>query len=238
MILMLKNKGFFMSDATLFLTPTLYAYLKKHSLREPKVLEELRLQTQKMSAGHMQICPEKGQFMAFLVELMRAKKTLDIGTFTGYSALVVALALPKEGSLVTLDKNVERTKIAKRFFEKSGVSAKISLRLGEALHTLDELVKQESNTFDFIFIDADKQNYPAYYEYALQLLKVNGIVAIDNMLWGGKVADDSIQDKDTVILRELNEKMHKDERISLSFLPIGDGLMLGLKKDPENFSSP
>ncbi len=216
-----------MSDFTLNLTPQLYEYLQKNSLREPEVLKKLREQTHKMSMAQMQISPEQGQFMRLLIELLGAKKTLEIGVFTGYSTLSVALALPKDGKIIACDINIEWTKIARRFWEQAGVADKIDLRLAPALETLQTLLDNgEANTFDFAFIDADKANYPAYYEKSLSLLRPGGLIAIDNVLWSGQVADLSFQDRDTQVLRELNAKLLKDERITLSMLPIGDGLTL------------
>jgi len=220
-----------MSDSTINLTPMLYAYLQKNSLREPEVLKALREQTHKMSMGQMQISPEQGQFMRLLIELLGARKTLDIGVFTGYSALSVALALPEEGKVIACDINVEWTKIARRFWEKAGVTGKIDLRLAPALETLQQLLDQsETGTYDFAFIDADKANYLVYYELALSLMRPGGIIVIDNVLFGGKVADEQITDTNTTVIRALNAKLLHDERISLSMLPLGDGLTLARKR--------
>lgn len=220
-----------MSDSTINLTPVVYAYLQEKSLRETEVQRQLREQTQKMSMSQMQISPEQGQFMGLLVEILGAKKTLDIGVFTGYSALSVALALPAEGRVVACDTNVEWTKIARRFWEKAGVDSKIDLRLAPALETLQQLLDDgEGGSFDFAFIDADKVNYPHYFELSLKLLRDGGLIAIDNVLFGGDVADESVADKNTVAIRELNEKLLKDERLSISMLPIGDGLTLARKR--------
>jgi predicted O-methyltransferase YrrM len=220
-----------MSDTTLNLTPKVYDYLQQVSLREPDVLKELRVQTHKMSMGQMQISPEQGQFMRLLVELINAKKTLEIGVFTGYSALSVALSLPSDGKVIACDINVEWTKIARRYWEKAGVADKIDLRLLPALETLQGLLDEgHANTFDFAFIDADKANYPHYYEMSLALLRTGGLVAIDNVLWDGDVADLSVTDANTTVLRELNAMLHLDQRVSLSMLPIGDGLTLARKR--------
>jgi predicted O-methyltransferase YrrM len=219
-----------MSDITLNFTPELYEYFQNVSLREPEVLKELRAQTQKMSMSQMQISPEQGQFMRLLVELIGAKKTLDIGVFTGYSALSVALALPKDGKIIGCDINGEWTKIARKFWEKAGVQNKIDLRLAPALQTLQELVTAgEVGTFDFAFIDADKMNYLHYYELALQLVKTGGLIAIDNVLWSGKVADLQDTSDNTVLLRKLNLILKADTRVNISMLPIGDGLTLARK---------
>ena len=220
-----------MANKTLGLDSELYQYFQQVSLREAEVLKQLREETKRHSMAIMQIAPEQGQFMALLVQLMGAKKTLDIGVFTGYSALVVALALPKDGQVIACDINEETTKIAQEFWDKSGVGHKISLHLAPALETLDQLIgKGENNSFDFAFIDADKSNYDNYYEKVLWLVKPGGLIAIDNVLWGGKVADAEIQDNRTKKIRKFNEKLHKDPRISLSLVPIADGLTLALKK--------
>lgn len=220
-----------MSDSTINLTSRLYSYLKNNSLRESEILKKLRKETHKTFQERMQISPEQGQFMRLLIEILGAKKTLDIGTFTGYSALSVALSLPDNGKVIACDINIEWTDMAKYFWEAAKVSHKIDLKLGPALQTLDKLLADgEENTFDFSFIDADKQNYIAYYERSLALLRTGGLIAIDNVLWGGQVADPAIHDSDTVIIRELNSKILMDDRVTISMLPIGDGLTLARKK--------
>lgn len=219
-----------MSDVTLNLTPKTYEYLLQYSLRESPILKQLREETHQLSTARMQISPEQGQLMAFLVELIGAKKTIDIGTFTGYSALVVALALPKEGRVIACDINIPWTDIAKRYWRLAGMEQKIDLHLAPALETLDQLLQQEKNTFDFIFIDADKKNYDVYYEYAIKLLRKNGVIAIDNVLWSGSVADVTVQDQRTCAIRELNAKILQDERVSITMIPISDGLTLARKR--------
>jgi len=220
-----------MSDITLNLTPNLYDYFQKISLREPEVLRKLREQTHKMSMSQMQISPEQGQFMRLLIELMQAKKTLDIGTFTGYSALSVALGLPPQGKTICCDINGEWTKIAKKHWEMAEVADRIELHLAPALETLQKLLDEgQAGTFDFSFIDADKLNYENYYEFSLKLVRKGGLIAVDNVLWDGKVADPSIDDANTVAIRNLNQKLLKDERVSISMLSIGDGLTLALKR--------
>lgn len=220
-----------MSDVTLNLTPELYTYLRKVSSREPEILQKLRDETRKLTMYVMQISPEQGQLMALLIEILGAKKTLDIGTFTGYSALAVALAMPQDGKVITCDVNIEWTNIAQRFWEKGSMTNKIDLRLAPAIDTLQKLIDEgEAGTFDFAFIDADKVNYDAYYEKALTLLHPGGLIAIDNVLWDGKVADARFNDADTVAIRRLNEKLLKDERVSLSMIPISDGLTLVRKR--------
>ncbi len=223
-----------MSDVTINLTSQLYAYLQANSLREPEILKKLRDRTHELSYGQMQISPEQGQFMRLLVEILAARKTLDIGVFTGYSALSVALALPENGKVIACDVNVEWTDIAKRFWEEAGVGHKIELKLAPALETLEHLLGAgEAGSFDFVFIDADKMNYPHYYEKSLALLRSGGLLAIDNVLWSGKVADPAVQDGSTVVLRELNKRLLGDERITLSMLPLGDGLTLARKRPEE-----
>lgn len=219
-----------MSAHTLNMTPALYEYYQRMSLREPEILQELRAQTRKMSMGQMQISPEQGQFMQFLVRILQAKRALDIGTFTGYSALSVALALPADGKVIACDKNSEWTKIARQFWQKAGVENKIDLHLAPALTTLENLQKEGcSGTFDFAFIDADKANYLRYYELSYDLVRPGGVIAIDNVLWDGDVADPAIQDENTQMIRRVNEVVLRDERVTMSMLPIGDGLTLVLK---------
>jgi caffeoyl-CoA O-methyltransferase len=220
-----------MSLTTLNLTETVYTYFQTISLREPEILKELRQETANHPLSRMQIAPEQGQFMAFLITLIQAKKTLEIGVFTGYSSLAVALALPPEGKIIACDVEEEFTAIAQKYWKKAGVEDKIDLRIAPALETLDQLIDNgESNSFDFIFIDADKSNYDNYYEKSLILVRKGGLIAIDNVLWGGKVADPNEQDNRTTKIRQLNEKLHQDERIFLSLVPIGDGLTLVIKR--------
>jgi caffeoyl-CoA O-methyltransferase len=215
----------------LTLDERLYRYLVERSVREPQVLCELREETAKLPMAGMQIGPDQGQFMALLVKLMGAKRCLEIGVFTGYSSLSVALALPPEGQIIACDVSEEWTAIARRYWERAGVAHKIDLRLGPALVTLEGLRSAggEGN-FDFAFIDADKGNYLAYYERCLQLLRRGGLIAIDNTLWSGDVANPDNQESDTASLRRFNEALHRDERIDLAMLPVGDGLTLALKR--------
>jgi predicted O-methyltransferase YrrM len=219
-----------MANQTLNLDRNLYQYFQSVSVREPKILRELREETASHPMARMQIAPEQGQFLALLVQLMGAKKTLEIGVFTGYSSLAVALALPSDGKLVACDSSEEYTAIARRYWQKAGVAEKIEFYLAPALETLDRLIAQkQENTFDFAFIDADKSNYLNYYERALRLVRPGGLIAIDNVLWGGKVADLEVRDNRTNTIRELNQKLHQDPRVNISLLPIADGLMLALK---------
>jgi predicted O-methyltransferase YrrM len=220
-----------MTKQTTGLEKTLADYIQSISLREPDILKQLREETAKLSMARMQISPEQGQFMALLAQLMGAKKTLEIGVFTGYSALAVALALPDDGKVIACDISEEYTAIAKDFWERAGVSEKIDLRIAPALETLDQLISEdETGSFDLAFIDADKRNYENYYERALTLLRPGGLILIDNVLWSGKVVDPTITDKQTQAIREFNQKLHQDSRISLSLIAIADGLTLVLKR--------
>lgn len=208
-----------------------YEYLVKTSVRETDVAKRLREETQKLPMAQMQIGPDQGQFMQLLVRLINAKKTLEIGVFTGYSALWVAMGLPDNGRIVACDVSEEYTSIARRYWEEAGVDRKIDLRLRPALETLDDLLaKGEAETFDFVFIDADKSNYDNYYERALRLIRTGGLIAFDNTIWSGRVADPKEVDEDTVAIRTLNTKLHRDERVALSMLTVGDGLTLALKR--------
>lgn len=220
-----------MSRQTLNLTPEVYEYLLSVSIRETEILRQLREETANHRLGRMQISPEQGQFMALLLKLIRAKKVLEIGVFTGYSSTIMALALPDDGKIIACDVSEEFTQIAQKYWQKAEVEGKIDLYLAPALDTLDKLISQgESGTFDFVFIDADKSNYENYYEKSLQLVRVGGVIAIDNVLWSGKVADLEIQDHQTQTIRNFNHKLAKDHRIDLSLIPIGDGLTLAYKK--------
>jgi predicted O-methyltransferase YrrM len=221
-----------MSSRTIELTQRLYDYLLGASLREPEVLKQLREETRTMKSGGMQISPEQGQFMALLVELTGTRKALEIGTFTGYSSLAVARALPPGGKVYACDISKEYTDIARRYWAKAGVADKVELRLGPALDSVKALIKEgHEGSFDFAFIDADKENYDAYYEAALTLLKPGGLIAIDNVLWSGRVADPQRTDEDTESIRNLNAKLRDDARVSISMVPIGDGLMLARKRN-------
>ncbi|MBV5261748.1 SAM-dependent methyltransferase [Synechococcus moorigangaii CMS01] len=220
-----------MTRSTLTLDANLYDYLLRISLKEHPVLKELRELTAQHQAARMQIAPEQGQFMAWLVQLMGAKKTLDIGVFTGYSALVVALALPEDGKVIACDRDPRPTQIAQTYWQKAGVADKIELHLAPALETLDALLADgQGGTFDFAFIDADKGNYLNYFERSLELLRPGGAIAIDNVLWSGRVADPDDQDKRTIKIRAFNAALHQDPRINLTVLPLADGLTLAQKR--------
>jgi caffeoyl-CoA O-methyltransferase len=220
-----------MSSRTITMTDPLYDYLLQVSLREPPVLRRLREFTQRRPHGNMQISPEQGQFMALLVEMIGAKRTIEVGTFTGYSSTAVALALPERGRMICCDVSEDYTAIARKFWREAGVEKKIDLRLAPAKKTLDGLLRDgQAGKFDFAFIDADKENYRAYYERVLKLLRPGGVVAIDNVLWGGSVLDEADQSVDTKAIRAFNKKLKGDKRVSLSLVPIGDGLTLARKK--------
>jgi predicted O-methyltransferase YrrM len=206
-------------------------YIRSVTLREPEILKRLREETSKLPNAMMQIGPEQGQFMGMLIRLLGAKLTLEVGVFTGYSSTAVALALPEDGRVVACDVSEEYTSVARRYWREAGVEHKIGLRLAPAVETLDGLLAEgKSGAFDFAFIDADKENYDRYYERALKLLRPGGLIAVDNVLWHGKVLDQSVQDSDTRAIRALNEKLHRDERVLVSLLPIGDGLTLACKR--------
>lgn len=220
-----------MSNRTLQLTDTVYDYLLAHSLKETPVQQQLRTETAGMEMSAMQIAPEQGQFMAFLVKLISARKAIEIGVYTGYSSLSVALALPDDGKVIACDINREWTDVAQRYWKQADVAHKIDLRLAPANETLQQLIQQgQQASFDFIFIDADKTGYDHYYEMALKLVRVGGLVVIDNTLWGGDVADALVQDDDTVAIRKLNKKLVSDKRVDVCMLPVADGLTLLRKK--------
>src|SRR5262249_16363579 len=220
----------FMSNKFLALTDQIYAFIMNNSLREPEVLRRLREETLASNPmAVMAVSPVQGQFMMLLVKLIGAVKALEVGVFTGYSSLCTALALPPQGRMVACDVSEEWTSVARRYWAEAGVADKITLRLAPAIETLDALLGAgEAETFDFAFIDADKENYDNYYERALKLVRVGGLIIFDNMLWYGKVADPDIQDTETVALRALNEKLHYDERVFVSLIPVGDGMTLAI----------
>jgi len=219
-----------MSNKTFTLSDDLYAYFFENSVREPDILRRLREETARDSMARMQIAPEQGQFMQLLVRLMGARRYLEVGVFTGYSSLAVALVLPANGRIVACDVSDIWTKVARRYWAEAGVAEKIDLRLAPALQTLDGLIAAgEAGSFDFAFIDADKTSYRAYYERALTLIRVGGLIAVDNTLWEGRVADPKARDADTQAIRDFNRHLRDDRRVHLCLVPIGDGLSLALK---------
>jgi caffeoyl-CoA O-methyltransferase len=220
-----------LSNRTLSLDDELYGYLLKVSLREPDLLRRLRDETAALPNRSMQIAPEQGQFMAILVRLMNARRILEIGTFTGYSALCMALALPPHGRIVTCDINQEWTAVARRYWSEAAVEDRITLRLGPAMATLEALLAEgEGGRFDVAFIDADKQNYSGYFEHVLALVRTGGLIIVDNVLWGGSVINPAKEDPDTLAIRAFNTRIRDDERVHLSLVPIGDGLTLAMKR--------
>ena len=219
-----------MSNRSLEIDDRLYDYILKVSLRESDLLRELRAETAKLPSAVMQISPEQCQFMALLVEMLGVKRAIEVGTFTGYSSLSVAAAMPEDGRLICCDVSEEFTAIARRYWAKAGLAGKIELKLGPAVETLDKLLKTEVGRFDLAFVDADKINYLNYYERILKLLRPGGVVLIDNVLWGGAVADPADNDGDTVAIRLLNEHVKADKRVTLSLLPVGDGLTIARKR--------
>jgi len=216
-----------MSNASIGLSQELHAYMVAVGVREPDVLRRLRERTAAIPEHGMQIAPEQGAFMALLVKIMGARTCLEVGTFTGYSSTAVALALPPDGRLVCCDVSREWTDIARETWTEAGVADRVELRLGPAIETLDQLLAEGGvGRFDFAFIDADKPNYDGYIERALRLVRPGGLIAIDNVLWSGRVADSSVDDESTVAIRTLNDKLASDDRVEVAMVPIGDGLTL------------
>lgn len=220
-----------MSNRTIEVDEALHTYLLKVSLREPELLARLRAETAAHPAARMQISPEQGQFMRLLVELMGARRCIEVGVFTGYSSLSVALALPSDGQILACDVNAEFTAVARRYWQEAGVSERIELVLAPAHETLAaRLQAGAGGSYDFAFIDADKGRYATYYDQCLELLRPGGLLCVDNVLWSGAVIDESRQDEDTVAIRSFNAQLVTDERVSLSLVPIGDGLTLARKR--------
>ena len=218
-----------MSNDTIQLSAALGAYLRSVSLREPEILQQLREETMQLEMARMQIAPEQGQFMGLLLQLMEARAYLEVGTFTGYSALACALAMPEDAEVHALDISEEWTAIARRYWKLAGVSDKITLHLAAATDTLDELVPTRRGQFDAVFIDADKTGYATYIERAHDLLREGGLMMVDNVLWDGAVIDESDNDEDTVAIRAVNKALLSDRRWDISLVPIGDGLTLARK---------
>ena len=219
-----------MSNRTIRMNDGIEAYLRRVSVRETDVQRRLREETASLEHAGMQICPEQGQLMRMLAGLTGARRAIEVGVFTGYSALCVALALPEDGELVACDVSEEWTAVARRYWAEAGVASKIRLHLAPALDTLDDLIRAgRGGEFDIAFIDADKAGYDAYYERCLELLRPDGLVMVDNVLWGGAVADKDDQSDDTAALRAFNAKLGGDSRIELCMLPVGDGLTIARK---------
>ncbi len=226
----IRDVNFCMSTRTLALDDDLYRYMVDVSVRETPIQRRLREETAKLEMARMQIAPEQGQFMALLVSLMGARNTLEVGVFTGYSALCVAEALPHDGRIIACDVSEEWTSIARRYWKKAGVDGKIDLKLAPAAEYLASLIKNgKEGQFDFAFIDADKENYATYFDCCLELLRPGGLIAVDNTLWSGRVIDSADQSNDTKAVRAFNEALRNDSRVRLSLVPIGDGLTLALK---------
>lgn len=219
-----------MSRQSIGLDGPLYQYLLDNSLREDAIATRLREITAPMPMARMQISPEQGQFMGLLVQLLSARRIIEVGTFTGYSALCMARALPPEGQLICCDISHEWTAIGKTFWQEAGIAERIDLRIAPAQETLDQLLaKGQAGSFDMTFVDADKTGYDGYFESCLQLLRPGGLMLFDNTLWDGAVADPGIHDPDTEALRRFNKKLHGDDRVNISLTPIGDGLTLAVK---------
>ena len=211
--------------------PALYPYLLEVSLRDDPLLAKMRAENLSSAHPNFQIAPEQGQFMALLVKIIGAINVLEIGTYTGYSALCMARALPENGQLVTCDLNEDHTQIATSYWKQAEIFSKIDLRLGPADKTLNELVSHKlANAFDMAFIDADKTNYDLYFERCLELVRPNGLIVFDNMLWGGRVIDQQCNDPDTMAIRALNEKLLRDDRVDITLLPLADGVTIARKR--------
>lgn len=211
-------------------TEELFAYVTQFGAREVPAQIRCRKETAELPMAMMQIGPDQGAFLGLLAKLIGAKRCLEIGVFTGYSALSVALALPPEGKIVALDISKDFTDRARPYWREAEVEKKIELRLGPALDSLDHMIASKERPFDFAFIDADKPNYDGYYERALKLLRRGGLIAIDNVLWSGAVADPAITDESTGALRALNAKIRADERVDMALATVGDGVMLARKR--------
>jgi len=220
-----------MANRTIGVEGELYNYLMRVGLREPLPLQQLREATEKEEMSEMRSAPEQGQFMGMLLRLIGAKRVVEVGTYTGYGTLWMALSLPPDGEIITCDISERWTFVAHRFWEEAKVSHKVRLELGPAIETLDTLLgRGEAESFDFAFIDADKVNYDGYYERCLQLVRPGGLIAVDNVLWGGSVVDAKNREASTLAIRALNDKLKDDGRIDLAMLPVADGLTLAVKR--------
>ncbi len=220
-----------MSKRTTTLTENLYEYMLSVSLRDHPALAELRQETEKMPNGNMQVSPEQGQFMGLLARIIGASYYLEVGTFTGYSSISVGLALPDDAKIVCCDISREYTDIARKYWDKAGITGKVELRIGTALESLTSLLSEgAAGSFDMMFIDADKESYLLYYEEGLKLLREGGVMLVDNVFWGGSVAKEDATDADTEAIRKFNKALSNDARIDLSVLPIADGLSIVRKR--------
>ena len=220
-----------MASKTYALTPEIAEYIKTVSLRETPILQKLRAETEKMTMGVMQVSPELGQFMRLLIQLTGTKNILELGVFTGYSTLSMAMAIPDDGRIIACDVSEEWTGIARRYWKEADLQHKIDLRLAPAIQTLEQLKKSSDQPFfDFMFLDADKANYGVYYEACIELLRPNGLMLIDNTLWNFQVADPNIVDLETNVIQKLNKRLHEDERVDISILLFGDGLTVVRKR--------
>lgn len=220
-----------MSSRTIQMNDALGEYLVRTSVREPETMQRLREETARLPGARMQISPEQGAFMGWLVGLMGARRAIEIGTYTGYSAMAVARAMPEGGRLLCCDVERDYTDIAQRYWREAGLDDRIELRIAPAVETLDALIARGgAGVYDLAFIDADKESYDAYYERCLVLLRAGGVVLVDNVLWSGKVADPTAGDESTKAIRALNEKVFADTRVDACMVPIGDGLALARKR--------
>ena len=220
-----------MANRTIGLSDELADYVVEVGTREPGLLARLREETARLPQHDMQIAPEEGAFLVLLVELIGARRCIEIGTFTGYSSTAVALALPEDGRIVCCDVSEEWTSLARRYWDEAGVAGKIDLRIAPAAQTLDRLLADgEQAAYDFAFVDADKSGYDGYYEQLLQLVRPGGLIALDNTLWGGEVLDQDAEDEDTRAIQALNTKLAGDERVTLCLLPVADGVTLARRR--------
>jgi predicted O-methyltransferase YrrM len=220
-----------MANKTIGISDELAKYVVQVGAREPDVLARLRVETAAMPNHGMQIAPEQGAFLALLVQLVGARRCLEVGTFTGYSSTAVALALQEGGRLLCCDVSEEWTSVARRYWDEAGVADKVELRVAPAAETLDQLLAHgEESTYDFAFVDADKAGYDGYYERLLRLVRPGGLIALDNTLWGGRVLEAEAEDEDTRAIQALNAKLAGDERVSLSLVPMADGVTLALRR--------
>ena len=220
-----------MTSKSIGLPDDVYDYVLAHGVREPAILGRLREETASHPMAQMQIEPLQGAIFRLLVELLDARRYVEVGTFTGYSSLAVALAMPADGRLVCCDVSEEYTNVARRYWAEAGVADRVDLRIGPGIDTLDDLLAEgRENTFDLAFIDADKKSYPYYYERCVRLVRPGGVVALDNVLWGGEIADMAKQDRDTLALRAVNALVRDDERVTEVLLPVADGMTLARKR--------